>query len=431
VLSSLWEDPQSKLHAVQGYTACLQRVGELSARISHHELSKVVDGVVDFILSFSGTFTSSDPAKSSVELVRVSIEAVLALYALITKKTRPNEIPASQAARAEQLRIDDLIDAAAQIMLGDPEGRPSSTLLPRTQPQLLARARALALARAGEEWDGERVWEWVRDWLRERVRVRERVWEKVLKRAPLPGGLTREPARELALELAVELAEDLAEELVGDPAGDLVGDLGRTLAMTLARTLYSPLHRLLLSGELDETLGKAVDKAVDEALDGALDDLCDWAPRMANDLAQRLEVESSIVRILLWVWKRTCDTQPDNSSKQKIFLSSCRLWAPLEMRVDFSINGIEWGIKGERLTFDDGNRNKVLTPEDLDGIVGFVEDLQKDTEKSAFIVRNANVEINKLCAHFNRRVDWNYNLYDFREPHTLCSWSTIIENRMI
>ncbi|KAG8933162.1 hypothetical protein FRC01_010661 [Tulasnella sp. 417] len=141
---------------------------------------------------------------------------------------------------------------------------------------------------------------------------------------------------------------------------------------------------------------------------------------MAEDLAQRLQIDSSILRVVLWLWKRPSVIQLTESEKSKIFISSCQLWAPLEMRVDFTINGIEWGANGERLILSDQNRYKLLTSDNMSELIELVEDIQKYREKFAFIARSADVGINRLYAHFNRRVDWNYDLYDLREQRATC-----------
>ncbi|KAG8915976.1 hypothetical protein FRC00_002191 [Tulasnella sp. 408] len=179
--------------------------------------------------------------------------------------------------------------------------------------------------------------------------------------------------------------------------------------------------------EQGRTLGWALGQALSEVLADRMARLTGRLSRqvlkLAKDFGHRLQVESSILRILLWLWKRSSGYQLDHSHKREIFISSCRLWAPLETRVDFTINGIEWGINGERLTFNDENRDKLLTCDDLDGIVQFVEYLQKHREKSEFIARNADVGINRLYVHFNRQVDWNYDLYDLRAQRTFCPQS--------
>ncbi|KIO22806.1 hypothetical protein M407DRAFT_27681, partial [Tulasnella calospora MUT 4182] len=259
---------------------------------------------------------------------------------------------------------------------------------------------------------------------------------------------------ELALEQALgqALGQELSQELERELDEELDNELNRVLDGVLDGA-HQVLERELkrahrVPGQtLERELDGALDGALDEALEGVDDEVLHgvlaWALRRVQDLllhrarmasqhlAQRLKLESSIIRVLLWAWKRTSGTQPDHSDRRETFISSCRLWAPLETRVDFAINGIEWGVNGERLTFDDRNRDKLLTPDDLNGIVEFVEDLQKDMGKVEFIVRKADVEINRLCAHFNRRVDWNYDLYDLREPRTVCSRSTATEDGMI
>ncbi|KIO20330.1 hypothetical protein M407DRAFT_30014 [Tulasnella calospora MUT 4182] len=176
--------------------------------------------------------------------------------------------------------------------------------------------------------------------------------------------------------------------------------------MELARELARALVR-------ERELPRAVVRAVVRA---------GWMrlPIVTSNLAKRLQVESSITRILLWVWEGASGTQLDEEDKRKIFVSSCRLWSPLETRVDFTINGIEWGFDGERVTFDDRNRDKLLTPDDMERIFAFAEDIQRDRNKSEFIARNADVGINRLYVHFDRRVDWEYNLYDLREQRTSC-----------
>ncbi|KIO20333.1 hypothetical protein M407DRAFT_245839, partial [Tulasnella calospora MUT 4182] len=151
---------------------------------------------------------------------------------------------------------------------------------------------------------------------------------------------------------------------------------------------------------------------------------------LTSTLAKRLQVESSIIRILLWAYESTSSTQLDQEDKRKIFVSSCRLWSPKETRVDFTINGIEWGIKGERLTPNNDDRDKLLTSGDMRRIVEFAEDIQRDRNKSEFITHNADVGINRLYVHFNRRVDWEYDLYDLRERRTSCSRLSFIADGM-
>ncbi|KAG8927432.1 hypothetical protein FRC01_007505 [Tulasnella sp. 417] len=247
----------------------------------------------------------------------------------------------------------------------------------------------------------EREWEWERRLLRKQVPERVPVWVPV---DVWERGQERERERELARELERELARELAQEL----------------AQALVQLMVQKRVQWQV-WQLDEDA--AVDAVTDAAVDWVLDrwlGKADDQEMMAKDLAQRLQVESSILRIVLWVWKKTAATQPNHSEKRKIFISSCELWAPLEIRVDFTINGIKWGINGERLTFDDGNRDKLLTSKELNVIIDFAEGLRKDWEKSEFIARNADVGINRLYVHFDRQVDWDYDLYDFREQRMPC-----------
>ncbi|KAG8956170.1 hypothetical protein FRC04_004245 [Tulasnella sp. 424] len=106
---------------------------------------------------------------------------------------------------------------------------------------------------------------------------------------------------------------------------------------------------------------------------------------------------------------------------EAIFISSCRLWAPLEEQVALSTAGI-FGAVDKPLTTNDPNR-----------IVEFIEYIQKQKNREAFdfIARNADVGINRLYVHLDRRVDWDYQLYDLREQPTHCSRSTYIEDGML
>ncbi|KAG8923487.1 hypothetical protein FRC00_006188, partial [Tulasnella sp. 408] len=397
ILSSIRGNPQSELHAMQGYTACLQRIAGLSAHFSRGGLTRVIDGVADLIVSYVDPLTSSNPGEASQESVRVAIEAVLALHALVDRNPRPDKVPASQAARAEQLRIGGLIDAAVQIMLADSESLVTSKLLPRTQPRALTwiRPQVLTLTRGEQERVRERVRGLETAQAVERARVREGELKQELERARAPV-----EAEALTWEVAWELPRKVARELdrVRERLQQLVRELERELEQEVERELapegaLQGALRGALEGALDWTSQGGLDRLLDEAL-GRLPERLPGLPpgqamKLAKDLAQRLQVESSILRVLLWVWKRSSAAQLDRSDRRKIFLSSCRLWAPLDTRIHFALNGIEWGSNGERLTFDDGNRDKVLTSDDLNCIVGFVEDLQKDREKSEFIARNA------------------------------------------
>ncbi|KAG8960814.1 hypothetical protein FRC05_006559 [Tulasnella sp. 425] len=124
----------------------------------------------------------------------------------------------------------------------------------------------------------------------------------------------------------------------------------------------------------------------------------------------------SIIRILLWVWKNTPDTSIDDEEKDNIFVSSCRLFAPLEKQVEFSQRG------------EFGEYDKPLTSDDLNRIIEFIEDTTKDRKSSALMTRNADVGINRLYVHFDKRADWEYDLFDMREQRPLCSRFTYIED---
>lgn len=143
---------------------------------------------------------------------------------------------------------------------------------------------------------------------------------------------------------------------------------------------------------------------------------------MLNDLDPLSDsVKSSIIRILLWVWQSSSDAEIDNEGLDAIFISSCRLWAPLEKQVASSSAGIL------------DARDKPLTTDDLNRIVEFVEYIQKQENRETFdfIARNADVGINRLYVHLDRRVDWDYELYDLREQPTPCPRSGYIEDGML
>ncbi|KAG8911194.1 hypothetical protein FRC00_006919, partial [Tulasnella sp. 408] len=129
----------------------------------------------------------------------------------------------------------------------------------------------------------------------------------------------------------------------------------------------------------------------------------------------RLRGEWCIIRILLWVWKNTVDSQLDHSERQNIFISSCRLWTPLEAAVDSAIKSIQLGKKGEHGASDDRSEKNLPMSDDLSRVVEFAEYLQSNQENHKFIARNADVGINRLYVHFNRRASWDYVLYDLRE----------------
>ncbi|KAG8960810.1 hypothetical protein FRC05_006555, partial [Tulasnella sp. 425] len=130
-------------------------------------------------------------------------------------------------------------------------------------------------------------------------------------------------------------------------------------------------------------------------------------------------LKPSIIRILLWVWKNTPDTSIDDEEQDNIFVSSCRLFVPLEKEVGFSQRG------------EFGGYDKPLTSDDLNRITEFIEYLMKGQRSSAFITRNADVGINRLYVHFDKRADWEYEQFDMREPSTLCYRSSYIEEGLL
>ncbi|KAG8920815.1 hypothetical protein FRC01_000579, partial [Tulasnella sp. 417] len=246
--------------------------------------------------------------------------------------------------------------------------------------------------------------------------------------------------RELVQEQEQELQRELEQELERELEQGLEQGLGRVLERELVQGLVQGLaqglvQELVVATAVDATVDTVVDVAVDMAVDAAVDAMVDtamdavvdtpvdaavdnvmhqWVPEMIKDPAMHLQVESAILRTLQWVWKTAYGIQHDHQ-KQRIFISSCQLWAPLEARLSFTVKDVEWGVNGERLTLHNGNRDKLLTSDNLNGIVELAEDLRRDRKKSEFIACNADVGINRLYVHFNRRVDWNYGLYDLRE----------------
>ncbi|KAG8912354.1 hypothetical protein FRC01_005140 [Tulasnella sp. 417] len=111
-------------------------------------------------------------------------------------------------------------------------------------------------------------------------------------------------------------------------------------------------------------------------------------------------IKPIVIKILLWVSKTMSEILTGGQQSDQLFPSTCRLWAPLEKEVEFSKRDTQY-------------HDKPLTPDDLQRIVEFVDSIKKDRETSAFISRNVDVEMNRLHAHFNQQLDWNYELFDF------------------
>ncbi|KAG9043654.1 hypothetical protein FS837_009300 [Tulasnella sp. UAMH 9824] len=129
----------------------------------------------------------------------------------------------------------------------------------------------------------------------------------------------------------------------------------------------------------------------------------------------------SIIKILLWIWKNMPEDSMSGQDRDRIFLSSCRLWAPMEKHVEFSRTG-----KVRR--YDDG---KPLTPDDLKRITEFIVYIREGRRNSAFISRNADVGINRLYLPFEQAVDWEYKLFDFCEPRRLCCRSLYLQCELL
>ncbi|KAG8946750.1 hypothetical protein FRC04_011406 [Tulasnella sp. 424] len=140
-------------------------------------------------------------------------------------------------------------------------------------------------------------------------------------------------------------------------------------------------------------------------------------PTPTFSLPQRLGlVKPSLIRVLLWVWK---NTSVDDEEKDAIFASSCRLFAPLEKEVESS-------QRSEFREYD-----KPLTSDDLNRILEFIEYTIKGRKTSVLITHNADVGINRLYVHFDKRADWEYELFEMREPSTVCSRFTYIGDGLL
>ncbi|KAG8931205.1 hypothetical protein FRC01_001718 [Tulasnella sp. 417] len=232
----------------------------------------------------------------------------------------------------------------------------------------------------------------------------------------LAGELAWEVAREVAGEVVWEVAGEALMRLVGKqtralhsrvvfvpssaPSPDLNDAVCRSLNNAVRRALNSALEEGLdpaVNKAVDDALDEVLNNALGEVLDEALHKLLDRAPMIVKDPAHRLGAELSILRVMLWVWKRSSGTQLDHSEKRRLFISSCRLWAPLETRVEFAIHGADRDVRDKRLTFDDDNRDKIFAQDYLNGIIAFVEEFQNGREKSEFIACNADVGINRLA----------------------------------
>lgn len=140
----------------------------------------------------------------------------------------------------------------------------------------------------------------------------------------------------------------------------------------------------------------------------------------------KLTFKACIIRTLLWIWRNHPNRSPEYYwERVKLSTSSCRLWAALEKEVDLSKTG----------NFD--GEGKPLTSEDFKWVLEFAEWVRTQTlgqwytedfeikaiRKSAFIVRGADVGINRLYAHFDRHANWEYRLYGLYGHFLRCSRS--------
>lgn len=170
---------------------------------------------------------------------------------------------------------------------------------------------------------------------------------------------------------------------------------------------------------------------IDTVVDVLLDDLTCLTRKGEKWISRGRTFNACFIRILLWIWRNHPDRDPRYAAESRqLFTSSCRLWAVLEKEVDLSQAG----------SF--GDEDKPLTPDDLKGTVELAEWIQSQTYsetryyypevmKCTFIGSNADVGINRLYAHFDRRVDWGYHFYDLDDVSISCSRSVYREDRML
>ncbi|KAG8920983.1 hypothetical protein FRC01_000494 [Tulasnella sp. 417] len=172
---------------------------------------------------------------------------------------------------------------------------------------------------------------------------------------------------------------------------------------------------------------------IDTIADVLLDDLSRFTNHFGDWKSRARTFKACIIRIFLWIWRNDPHRNSGDHDPDKLLVSSCRLWAPLEKEVDFSKTG----------TFD--AEDKPLTPDDLKGVAEFTQWVQTHTlsqikvedyhlkriQTFNFIVPGADVGINRLYAHFDHRAEWDYHLYDFHEEVVSCSRSVYAEDGML
>ncbi|KIO20337.1 hypothetical protein M407DRAFT_30022 [Tulasnella calospora MUT 4182] len=366
-------DLESELSAMRGYTACMRRLGDLSLRLPRTERDQMSCNFAHFILSHIDPLTSSAVEKP-LESVRLSANSVLALRAVIITNP-PQQMHFSRNLPPKQPFNGHLIDAVVDIIfeLDDIE----NLTTPKLSPRILALRGA-----------------------------RDRVQKLAEKLDQSMAHLPRDNAFGMSLQEAMDLhslicaAGFLNDVLEGDQRTDLVWTL---VGGPFARIPAPELEKLARVRELVRELAWGLPLARVRLVDPAL----------------RLPIGSCIIRILLWVWECTSDSQLDESEKDEIFISSCRLWAPLEKEVGISTT--------ERFHPD----FHPLMSNDLNKVVEFTDYIRTLKAKSAFIARNADVGINRLYSHLDQRIDWVYELFDLHNRCAPCCRSNHIEDGMM
>ncbi|KAG9046589.1 hypothetical protein FS837_004008, partial [Tulasnella sp. UAMH 9824] len=204
-------------------------------------------------------------------------------------------------------------------------------------------------------------------------------------------------------------------------------------------TVFSPQPRVsgvpLISNHELISLAALIDAAVD----ALLADLTSLSSHDEDWRQRERTFQACIIRIFLWIWQNNVESwdniesNPKYWERHELFMSSCQLWAPLEKQVAISKTG----------SFDE--EEQPLTPDDLKEVIRFAYSVQfhtmakdgfggetfKGVPRSTFIVRGADVGINRLYAHFDRHGNWKYHLYDLREHSEPCSRSVYKEDGML
>ncbi|KAG8921731.1 hypothetical protein FRC01_000100 [Tulasnella sp. 417] len=174
---------------------------------------------------------------------------------------------------------------------------------------------------------------------------------------------------------------------------------------------------------------------IETVVDVLLDDLTSLTSQDEKWKSRGRTFKACVIRILLCIWRNHPYRDFGYWDRSQIFVSWCQLWAPLEDQVNFAKNG----------SFN--SEEKPLTPDDLKGVLELAEwalskilweirDFDENSapihiETSAFIVRCADMGINRLYAHFDRYAEWKYHLYDPHQAHMPCSRSVYRDDTML